>query len=315
MMHTSKKRNAAVVLTGCLFLLLTACSASRMVSEADSKPSEAPVLVQPFDHSHLIFDGLLKKYVANGLVDYRGLQSQPEVLARYVTSLGAVTQPMVRGWPREQQLAYWINAYNAFTLQAVVDSYPIESRSLIGHFFPPNSILQIPGIWNRMTFKAGGQRLTLGQIEHDILRKDFKDPRIHFAIVCASSSCPVLRSEAYRYDVLEHQLHDQTVGFINDPERGVRWDAERNRLYVSKIFRWFKADFQTGKKPPSASSPSGDPANPVLAFIHGYLADDALAQTLARNPKVRVSYLPYDWWLNEEPQTVGSTSENGDGGA
>ena len=90
----------------------------------------------------------------------------------------------------------------------------------MGLFFPQNSILQISGIWDRLKFNAGGQSVTLGQIEHEILRKLFDEPRIHFAIVCASRSCPALRSEAYRLDILEFQLHEQTVEFINDPAKG-----------------------------------------------------------------------------------------------
>ncbi len=181
-------------------------------------------------------------------------------------------------------------------------SYPIRSRSLIGIFFPRNSILQISGIWNRLTFDIGGRSLTLGEIEHEILRKYFDEPRIHFTIVCASTSCPLLRSEAYRFDILQYQLHDQAVQFINDPIRGVRFDAEKKRLHVSKIFKWFKEDFENNQAA----------GNPIMAYIRPFLRNNTITEALAENSNIRLSYLPYDWSLNEQTHTNRPGAHGGD---
>ena len=167
--------------------------------------------------------------------------------------------------------------------------------------------MQISGVWNRLRFNAGGQSLTLGYIEHEILRKKFNEPRIHFAIVCASRSCPALRSEAYRFDLLERQLHEQTVRFINDPNRGSRWDGTKERLYISKIFKWYKQDFKKTASPAESSTRSKKPGNYLLAFIKPYIRNLSMLDPIPIKPDTRLSYLPYDWSLNEqirnEPQS------------
>lgn len=286
--HFARKLPGAVVMVA----LIVGCSASPPLRPLPTVP-EPSGNERPFDHSHRDFNRLLEKYVSSGLVDYRGILEEEELLYRYTTSLAAVDQATVQGWSREKQLAFWINAYNALTIQAIIRRYPIRSRSLVGLFFPRNSILQISGVWNRLTFEVGGRSLTLGEIEHKILRKNFAEPRIHFAIVCASSSCPALRPEAYRFDILQAQLHDQAVRFINDPNRGSRFDTEKKRLHVSKIFKWFEEDF--------ANDQTAE--NPITAYIRPYLRNSVIADALAENGEIRLSYLPYDWSLNEQTDT------------
>lgn len=290
---------SVAILVGFFSFLISACSPLISPSSPAASLPENTGKSYKFDHSHTEFNLILEKHVTNGWVDYRGILAASDMFYRYITSLGAVNAETLTTWSRDQQLAYWINAYNAFTIQAIIERYPIRSRSLIGLFFPQNSILQISGIWDRLKFNAGGQSLTLGQIEHEILRKVFDEPRIHFAIVCASRSCPALRSEAYRFDILEFQLHEQTVDFINDPVRGVRWDAAKQRLYISKIFKWFKEDFKQKAdafETPTRSEMSG---NPLLAFIRPYIRNESIIDSMGDNWNVRVSYLPYDWRLNE----------------
>jgi hypothetical protein len=284
-----------------LMLLIFGCSATPPLRPLPAIP-ESPENEGVFDHSHRDFDSLLKKFVGGGLVDYRGLQTEADLLYRYTDSLAGVDQTTVQGWSPDRQLAFWINAYNALTIQAIVRRYPIRSRSLVGLFFPRNSILQISGIWNRLTFDVGGRSLTLGEIEHEILRKNFEEPKIHFAIVCASSSCPRLRPEAYRFDILQDQLHDQAVQFINDPIRGVRFDAEKKRLHVSKIFKWFKDDFESNRAT----------GNPIIAYIRPYLKNDTITEALAENQDIRLSYLPYDWSLNEQTHANRPATPEGD---
>ena len=260
-----------------------------------------------FDHSHSKFDFLLKKYVCNGRVDYKGILSEKAVFYEYIDTIGNVEASVLTSWTREQKLAFWINVYNAFTIQAIIERYPIKERSLIGLFYPRNSILQISGIWSRLKFKAGGQNLTLEYIEHDILRKSFHEPRIHFAIACASRSCPDLRAEAYRTDTLEMQFNDQTFQFINNPTKGTRWEAGNKRLYISKIFKWFKEDFKKTSIIPYSSTASPTLKKPVIHFIIPYILDEDVKDSIADNQNFKVSYLPYDWQLNdkdEKPSTV-----------
>jgi hypothetical protein len=312
MKRSSLKLNAAMILTGCFPFLIASCSATKPSLPSASTNPKPFETARAFDHSHGELDHLLKKYVKNGLVNYRGILSESDAFYRYVTSLGAVSSPTVNKWSREQQMAYWINAYNAFTIQAIIERYPIRGRSLVGIFFPRNSILQISGIWSRLTFNAGGYNLTLGQIEHDVLRKGFIDPRIHFAIVCASISCPVLRPEAYRFDVLGRQLNEQAIQFVNDTTRGARWDADQKRLYVSKIFKWFKEDFNPTTISIGSSNQPHTTSDPVLDFIRIYLRNESFAQALAADQDIRLSYLAYDWRLNEQIQTTRSLPESPD---
>ncbi len=189
-----------------IFLIL--CSAG----SAEPTGSETGVqgLLQPetdtapkSDHFHVLYDSLLKKYVRNGKVDYVGFREAGGQFGLYLKSLGEVSEREFTAWSQGQKLAFWINAYNAFTIKAIIVHYPIKTRTFIGLFSPQNSILQIPGVWNRLRFQAVGKMVTLDEIEHEILRKKFKEPRIHFAIVCASMSCPDLASEAYRVDIID----------------------------------------------------------------------------------------------------------------
>jgi len=233
-------------------------------------------------------------------VDYEGFLLESELFYRYVNKLGNLESHVLENWTREQKLAFWINAYNAFTLQAIMKRYPISGRSLIGLFFPQNSILQIPGIWSRIEFKAGGKKVTLGQIEHKIIRKLFDEPRIHFAIVCASRSCANLRAETYQANILEKQLHEQADQFINDPSKGVRWDSDNHRLSISKIFKWFKKDFEKKDIPTGSSTRSTKSNQPVLRFIRQYIRNKKVIDRIDRGRDIRVSYLPYDWRLNDK---------------
>lgn len=223
--------------------------------------------------SHAIFSQLLSKYVDHdGNVNYKGFQKDSLVLQKYLDLLTS-NPPDEANWPKEEQLAYWINLYNAFTIKLVIDHYPLESIKDIGAF------IQIPFInspWDIKFIKIGGDRYDLNNIEHDILRKKFDEPRIHFAINCASFSCPKLRSEAFTADQLDSQLEDQALGFINDPERN---KISPNKAEVSKIFDWFKSDF----------TKNGN----LRAFLNKY-AQEKLAQN------AKISFMDYDWSLNEQ---------------
>ena len=157
-----------------------------------------------FDHAHTPYAKVLRQFVQTPFVDYAALKNERSALD---ASVDAFAQPSIaeeQAWPREQRLAFWINAYNAFTLRAIVDHYPIKGSWL--SLQPRNSIRQIDGVWTTIAWQAAGRRVTLDDIEHKILRAQFKEPRIHFAINCASISCPPLPPEPYLAPTLDAQL-------------------------------------------------------------------------------------------------------------
>ena len=219
--------------------------------------------------SHEIWDGLLKKYVnVAGMVDYEGFIDSRETLEAYTQLLSQ--NPPAPNWPENEKLAYWINAYNAFTVKVIADNYPLESiRDL--HTLPG-----VATIWHKEFFEIGGQPTSLNQIEHEILRKEFEEPRIHFAINCASMSCPVLRDEAYIANKLEAQLTEQARAFLNQPLRN-RITADK--LELSSIFSWFSGDFTR----------KGD----LISFLNKYAPIEI-------HPDAEITYLDYDWSLNEQ---------------
>jgi hypothetical protein len=227
-----------------------------------------------FDHS--VFDQVLKTYVNDqGRVDYNGIAGDPAFKA-YMKSLESAD---LNSMSRNAQLAFWINAYNAVTIDKVIKWKPKKSvRETL-----------IPGVWTSTKFftsrenTVAGQRLSQDDIENEILRKQFKDPRIHFAIICASSGCPPLPRFAYTQENVQTKLEEETRKYINS-DRGSRIDSEDNTLYLSKLFDWYAGDFE---------SKSGS----VLNFIKPYLNEKTLA-FLERTPKI--AYLDYDWALNAQ---------------
>jgi len=261
----------------------------------NSNSMQQPV---PFDHSHSNFNDLLKENVDYGKVDYKGFINSKEEFIKYLDSLGDVTEPQYQSWTIEQRLAFWINAYNAFTIKAIIDHYPIQrSFTLIGIFYAPkNSILQIPGVWKKLKFKAVGEEVTLDHLEHGILRKEFNEPRIHVAINCASISCPDLRNEAYVADMIDIQLDDSSKNFVNSRTKGGLVDKDRNTIKVSKIFKWFGEDFFSNYNKQEFNNKS-DKQNGSLGFIYKYINNKEKEYVL--NGDYKLKYLPYDWGLNE----------------
>lgn len=235
-----------------------------------------------FDQSHARFDKVVKQYLGAGLFDYKGLKAAPSGLEQYLGELAAVRPAEYEAWPRPEKMAFWVNAYNAFTIKAILDNYPIKSNWKASLRYPKNSIRQIPGVWDSLKFKVMGMEVTLGHIEHKILRKEFGDPRAHMALVCASLGCPPLRAEAYTGAALEAQLDGQARAFLSNPSK-FRIDKEAGKVYLSPIFKWFPEDFK-----PDA-----------LAFISRFL--DEAGRTYLKEGEFKVSYLDYDWSLNEQP--------------
>jgi hypothetical protein len=259
-----------------------------------------------FDHTHARFDAILKAYVAEDLVYYRGLAEEPGDLEAYLEDLaGARGEP---DWTREERLAFWINAYNALTLEVVARHYPIEGGGLLD-LHPDNSIRQIDGVWDEITWNVAGREVTLDQIEHEILRGELSEPRIHFAIVCASIGCPPLRPEAYRADRIEEQLEAAARDFVNDPAY-VRLEPQWKRTGLSKIFRWFHEDFDRFERE-SLAIPRVDGAyRGALTFVHDRL-DSEEARAYVAGGDYRIDFLDYDWSLNERDTPPGEKARRG----
>lgn len=238
-----------------------------------------------FDHSAL--DEILKTHVQDGLVDYAALKAADR-LRPYLQAL-ANTDPSQMS--EAEQLAFWINAYNALTLKLVADNYPTKSILRL----TPVGIRGIPFIIPKanspFTLKVGevgGAPRTLNEIEHEILRVQFDEPRIHFAIVCASESCPPLRAEAFVADRLDAQLDDQTRQFLYDPTKNeIPASDAPNTIRLSKIFNWFAEDF--GGK------------DSLQTYLAPYFEDEVRAQLEARS--YEVDFLNYSWALNDWKRT------------
>lgn len=222
--------------------------------------------------SHQIWDQLVKAHVkSNGMVDYKGFIREKAKLESYLKLLSD-NAPDRKTWSKNQQLAYWINAYNAFTVKLIVDNYPTKSIRDLG---PKLKIPLIKDVWHYKFFKIGGVESSLDEIEHSIIRKEFDEPRIHFAINCASVSCPPLLNEAFVPEKLESQLQKVAITFINDPTRNkITPDA----VQISSIFLWFKGDFT--KK------------GSLIDFLNQY-------SKVKIKSSAKVSHLDYNWNLNE----------------
>ncbi|MDH5608122.1 MAG: DUF547 domain-containing protein [Cyclobacteriaceae bacterium] len=236
-------------------------------------PSLNPRQEGTFPVSHAAFSTILASHVdSQGYVDYLGLKNDLPVLTAYLHELSD-NPPNDQNWSREDKMAYWINAYNAFTLQLILDHYPIGSIKDIGQN------IQVPLLntpWDLPFVRIGKECYTLNDIEHRILRSNFDEPRIHFAINCASLSCPKLRTEAYEATTLENQLNDQAEEFINDP---IRNDITKEKARLSSIFLWFGRDFEKGQT--------------KIEFINQY-------SRISISKKTEIEYLAYDWRLNEK---------------
>ena len=243
-----------ILLTPCFF---EACTVSKKISDS------VPI-------SHEIWTGLLSKHVdGEGWVDYPGFQQDSLILNQYLDLLSA-SHPNDKNWTPDEQLAYWINAYNAFTVKLIVDHYPVKSIKDI-----KNGIPFVNTVWDIKFIEIEGHEYDLNNIEHGIIRKHFEEPRIHFAVNCASISCPKLLNEAYTAEQLEEQLTEAAKSFLADPMRN-----QVEQYKVSSIFSWFRGDFK---------SQSGTLVNFINQYAPAPIPENA-----------ELSFLDYDWQLNEK---------------
>jgi len=240
---------------------------------------------------------LLINYVdGDGMVDYQGMKNDRAGLDRFTIALGNFDSDVFSSMSTEYKVAFLVNAYNAFTLTLIIDNYPIQSKKLAGLRYPANSIRQISGAWDSISFKLLGKGTTLDHIEHEMLRKQFNTAGIHMALVCAAMSCPPLRNEPYYGASLDLQLKDQTRNFIANPDK-FRIDRAKKRVYLSSIFKWFGDDFipryGTDKYP---HLKNGQRA--VINYLYPFLS--AKDQQFLQHTKYKISFTKYDWSLNEK---------------
>jgi hypothetical protein len=256
-----------------LLLLSTVFSAVTTAQEALHQPWQALLTqhVSPINDGH------------SSQVNYAGMKTDHAKLTAYLTALGKIDKQTFEQWPAPQQLSFLINAYNAWTVELILTAYPdIKSIKDLGSFFSSP--------WSKKFIPLLGETRSLDNIEHELIRGDNKygDPRIHFAVNCASIGCPALREEAYTAEKLEQQLEQQTVRFLSDKTRNRFNKAE---MELSSIFKWYQEDFSLGFR-------ASDSLSVFILLYAESLGLTPEQQALLKAKKMDVDYLSYDWQLN-----------------
>jgi len=285
--------NICSILLSALALPLLACDVAATGAISERAPAVSAFAVQDptptpepkplgFDVIHAPWTAILAKRVRGGDFDYAGLAKERKELDVYVASLEAVKPEAFAALSRPEKFAFWVNAYNAYTVKRVLDGYPVKSIRDLGD--------EKLSVWDRDLAPLGAlhpalakSKLTLNEIENKILRPTFMDARVHAAVNCASKGCPPLRAEAFVGEKLDAQLDEQVKAWLADTSRN-RIDAKKRRLEISKVFEWFAEDFQ--------SEAGGAP---------GWIARFRPADKnwLIARPKPEITFLEYDWALNE----------------
>ena len=261
-----KNKICSIVLIFSLFAACSSCSLSQYVMK---KKSVTAVSSNSKPVSHELWDGLLRQYVAaNGKVDYKGFLRDSSRFRSYLDLLGS-HHPNDANWTKKEQLAYWINAYNAFTVKLICDHYPVASIKDI-----KNGIPFVNTVWDIKFIKIEGATYDLNNIEHGIIRAKLFDPRIHCAVNCASVSCPRLLAEAFTAEKLDAQLDFAVRDFLKDRSKNV---LSADAVQLSNIFNWYQPDFKK--------------SGTLIDFLNQYTV-------IKINPTAKISYLTYDWNLN-----------------
>ena len=244
--------------------------------------------MKPFDHDYAAWDSIAKNHVrwlpdnVQSRVNYTGIKKDGAFLAHALGEFSAVSQAEFDKWNTSQQMAFLINAYNAFTVDLILTKFPeIHSIKDLGGLF------ESP--WKQKFFSLLGAKHHLDWIEHEMLRARYQDPRIHTAIVCASIGCPALRSEAYTATRLDAQMEDSMRRFVSDKTRN---RYREGKLEVSSIFKWFREDFEKGYQ-------GFKSIEDVFARYAENLTIDPQAQSKIRAKSVPITFLDYDWLLND----------------
>ena len=284
-LHTPNRINPMPLLL--LLATLAGCSTIR--------PTTAPPQIQgAFDHT--LLDRVLTRFVdQRGRVDYTALQQDPDDLERYYAQVAAYSPDSHPALFSDQasQLTYWINAYNGATLKNVLTHYPIAG---VADVKAPKILFFLPeksAFFYLQRLLFGDKAINLYNLEHDIIRKRFAEPRIHFALNCASVGCPRLPQKAFSAANLEAELERETRYFLSE-ERNFRLDHAQKAIYLSELFSWYEEDFLTWYKQLHPDQPAS-----ILAYIRLYLPP-AQKAALAQGADYQIRYTPYDWSLNDQ---------------
>jgi hypothetical protein len=232
-----------------------------------------------FDHNYKKFDQILKSQVkktASGYstkINYKSIKTNPNNLQKVLNELSSVSEKEFQTFNQNQQLSFLINAYNAFTIKLIIDNYPVKSIKKIGGVFSSP--------WKKEFFQLRGKNTSLDAVEHEMLRKDYIEPRIHFGVNCASVGCPPLRAEAFVATKINDQLNEQALLFLNNPEQNTI-DKINKKIVLSKIFSWFEGDFK--KQSPS-----------VVAYVLKIWGEDS-----SKAKDYDLDFRSYNWDLNEK---------------
>lgn len=240
-----------------------------------------PAAAQTRVIDHAAFDSLLHRHVRDGMVDYDAMEAAPE-FARYLTRLASTD---LAGVSERERLAFWINTYNAYTIALIVNHHERESIRNINRSL---GFLHLKGPWRENLVHAAGRTLSLDNVEHDIIRRDFHEPRIHFALVCAAMGCPPLRSEAYTGARLDAQLDEQARLFLLRSPAKNRVDVPARVFHASLIFDLYKDDF-------------GGTNAAVGKFVAPYLPEGP-ERRLLESGSFDLAKTSYDWTLNSQEQ-------------
>lgn len=267
-----------------LVLLFTAIGAATpAIARAPLSPITAASTTLAFDHAHKPWSEVLAAHVSERGVAYAKLKASRTKLDEYVKSLQAVTADEYKGWKRDEQCAFWINAYNAFTVQRVVDAYPIESMKDLGNL--------VTSVWDQKSIAlgklrpdVGGDKLSLNEIQNKILRDTFKDARVHAALCSAAASSPELVKEAFTAARLDAQLDARAKAWLATAARN-KFDRATSKAQVSKVFDWYKEDFVRD-----------------AGSVQGWLAKHAPESErtwIASAKPLKIDFLEYSWKLND----------------
>ncbi|MDH3354591.1 MAG: DUF547 domain-containing protein [Chromatiales bacterium] len=254
--------------------------------------SQIFALDNTFDHQHTLWNKLLHKHVHwinNGKasqVDYRAFKQDEPQLEKYIASLSATDKSDFDRWSRNQRKAFLLNAYNAFTIKLILSRYPeVESIKDFGSLFSSP--------WSKRFFSLFGKPANLDEIEHEMLRKPgaYDDPYIHVSVVCASIGCPALPNEAFTADKIDRQLNENMIRFLSDHSRN-RFNPQSGELEISKIFDWYEKDFEQGNRQLHS-------IKDLFSRFSNQISDAPQQQQLIKNRQVEITYLNYDWRLND----------------
>lgn len=275
--------------------------------KSDSVDSRKSAVVSPTDgasleKTHALFSAQLEKYVTDSGVNYTEWKSHPEPLKEYLRALSKIDKNEYQKLSQDEKLVFWINAYNAYTIKLVLDNYPIRGTKT---YYPTSSIRQIEGFWENNSIELVGRKVTLESMEHDILRRDFQEPRTHFAVVCAAKGCAPISRAAYSASTIDEQLNNAAKAFLSNP-KNVKIDYDKKTIEVSSLFKWFPLDFANvvglGKRFPP---PTDD------EIVASYILSEQPEATLKNfgpddSKAFKVIYKEYDWGLND---SIGSETK------